>query len=143
MFIAVCCPDSASVGPVDRSSQIVTVPFPTPGTATPEVFARFPNGEGADGIAFDSSGNLWVVSNVGEKVIILGPDGSVRRTITNADLTGGQMYFPASLVFHPETRSIVLTNYDYDDPKPVGTNRGIVEIAVDALPYPEALPFVP
>lgn len=143
MFIGVCCPDSASVGPVDRSTRVVTVPFPEPGRGAPTAFVAFGNGEGADGLAFDAAGKLYVVSNFANKVHVVDSDGAVERTITNADLHGAQMYMPASLVFRPEARSVLLTNYDWPDALSAPDQRGVIEVAIDDLPFAEALPHVP
>jgi len=69
-----------------------------------ELFARGTAGgalDGADGIAFDVRGNLYVCSNQSDEIAVLSPDGAViaeyRGTGTNA------FNSPASLVFSGRT----------------------------------------
>jgi sugar lactone lactonase YvrE len=69
-----------------------------------ELFARGTAGgalDGADGIAFDVRGNLYVCSNQSDEIAVLSPDGDViaeyRGTGTNA------FNSPASLVFSGRT----------------------------------------
>lgn len=144
IYLAVCCLDTFRIGPlVDRASRIVTIPFPDPGTAAPTDFAIFGDGEGADGIAFGEGGDLYVASNAGTKIIVLAPDGSVARTITNDDLSGdGAFDFPASLVFRE--RSLLVANYGWTNAAPpVDAGRSLVEVYVDDAGFPELRPDLP
>jgi sugar lactone lactonase YvrE len=50
--------------------------------------------DGADGIAFDTAGNLYVASNQNNEIQVLSPAGRLAARYTNATLD-----FPASLVF--------------------------------------------
>jgi sugar lactone lactonase YvrE len=74
-----------------------------------ELFARGTGGgalDGADGIAFDVRGNLYVCSNQSDEIAVLSPEGDVIAEIrgTGADVLNS----PASLVF--KGRSVYVTN---------------------------------
>jgi sugar lactone lactonase YvrE len=61
---------------------------------------------GADGIAFDAQGNLWVCANQANEIDVLAPDGSF---VTSYAGTGADAFhFPASLVF--EGRELFISN---------------------------------
>jgi hypothetical protein len=72
------------------------------GTKTVEVFSESING--ADGIAFDSSGRLWVAANQADEVVVL--DGNGRVVAKFGDFLGIRedgaprgLLFPASIAF--------------------------------------------
>jgi len=67
-----------------------------------EVFAESING--ADGIAFDSSGHLWVAANQGDEVVVLNENGRVVAKLGDflgirEDGAPRGLLFPASIVF--------------------------------------------
>jgi sugar lactone lactonase YvrE len=53
--------------------------------------------EGADGLAFDRSGNLWVTANERNALVTVSPDGQVREIVKNGG--SGPLEFPAAIVF--------------------------------------------
>ena len=61
---------------------------------------------GADGIAFDAQGNLWVCANQANEIDVLAPDGSF--VISYAGTGADAFHFPASLVF--EGRELFISN---------------------------------
>ncbi|HUC98469.1 MAG TPA: SMP-30/gluconolactonase/LRE family protein [Candidatus Polarisedimenticolaceae bacterium] len=74
----------------------------------PTLLAQSPLLEGADGLAFDSRGNLWVVANERNALIAVTPSGEVREHTKNA--SQGPLEFPAGIVFVGSTAYIA--NYD-------------------------------
>lgn len=52
---------------------------------------------GADGIAFDAQGNLWVCANQANELDVLAPDGSFVTSYAGSGASA--FHFPASLVF--------------------------------------------
>lgn len=144
LYLAVCCMDTAQAGPVDRARRIVTLPFPDPAGAIPTDFQVLDNGEGADGIEFNATGSLYVASNFGDKVIVIDPDGMAVRTITNADLSEpATMDFPASLMFHDASWSLVITNYAFSDAAPGDRQRYVLTAYVDVIRADVVRPVVP
>lgn len=94
-------------------STILRIPVNADGTAgTVEVFAAGATAadpallRGADGIAFDVRGQLWVCANQANEIQVLSPEGALvaRYSGTGADA----LVFPASLVFHG--RTLFVTN---------------------------------
>lgn len=95
------------------------------GTKNVEVFAESING--ADGIAFDSSGNLWVAANQADEVVVL--DGNGRVVAKFGDFLGIRedgaprgLLFPASIVFSGDSAfvtnlSLPLTSDTGDEPE--------------------------
>jgi sugar lactone lactonase YvrE len=70
-------------------------------TATLTIFAESVNG--ADGIAFDSKGRLWVAANQGDHVVALNANGRVVEMVGSFDGIGNDgaakgLLFPASIV---------------------------------------------
>jgi sugar lactone lactonase YvrE len=74
----------------------------------PTLLAQSPLLEGADGLAFDRSGNLWVTANERNALITVTPDGTVREVAKNG--SQGSLEFPAALVFVGDTAYIA--NFD-------------------------------
>jgi sugar lactone lactonase YvrE len=74
----------------------------------PVLLAQSPLLEGADGLAFDRSGKLWVVPNERNAVVTVTPDGQVEQIAKN----GGQgpLEFPSAIVFVGSTAYI--SNFD-------------------------------
>ena len=63
----------------------------------PELLAQSPLLEGADGLAFDRTGTLWVVANELNAVVTVTPDGQVRQVAKNG--SQGPLEFPSAIVF--------------------------------------------
>lgn len=95
-----------------------------------ELFAKGVAGgalDGADGIAFDVRGNLYVCSNQSDEIAVLSPEGNVIAEIKG---TGGNAFnSPASLVF--KGRSVYVTNLSL-------FHGGPQKLSVFTAPYPGA-----
>jgi sugar lactone lactonase YvrE len=74
----------------------------------PSLLAQSPLLEGADGLAFDSRGDLWVVANERNALITVTANGAVRELTKNG--SQGPLEFPAGIVFVGDTAYIA--NYD-------------------------------
>ena len=74
----------------------------------PALWAQSPLLEGADGIAFDNSGKLWVTANERNALVTVTPDGTVREVAKNG--SAGPLEFPSAIVFVGNTGYI--SNYD-------------------------------
>ena len=72
------------------------------------LFAQSPLLEGADGLAFDRSGNLWVAANERNALITVAPDGTVREVAKNG--SQGPLEFPSAIVFVGDTAYVA--NFD-------------------------------
>jgi sugar lactone lactonase YvrE len=74
----------------------------------PSLLAQSPLLEGADGLAFDRSGKLWVAANERNAIVTVTPDGQVREIAKNGG--SGPLEFPAAIVFVGNTAYIA--NFD-------------------------------
>ena len=74
----------------------------------PTLLAQSPLLEGADGLAFDRSGNLWVTANERNALVTVTADGQVKEVAKNGG--GGPLEFPSAIVFVGNTGYIV--NFD-------------------------------
>jgi len=74
----------------------------------PTLLAQSPLLEGADGIAFDSSGRLWVTANERNAILTVTTDGTVQQVAKNG--SQGPLEFPSAIVFVGNTGYI--SNYD-------------------------------
>jgi sugar lactone lactonase YvrE len=63
----------------------------------PVLLAQSPLLEGADGLAFDRSGKLWITLNELNGIATLTPDGQLRQVVKNG--SGGPFEFPSAIVF--------------------------------------------
>lgn len=63
----------------------------------PVLLAQSPLLEGADGLAFDRGGTLWVVANELNAVVTVTPGGQVRQVAKNG--SQGPLEFPSAIVF--------------------------------------------
>ena len=72
------------------------------------LLAQNPLLEGADGIAFDSSGKLWVAANERNAILTVNTDGTVQEVAKNG--SQGPLEFPSAIVFVGNTGYI--SNYD-------------------------------
>jgi hypothetical protein len=74
----------------------------------PNLWAQSPLLEGADGLAFDNSGKLWVAANERNALVTVTPDGNVQQVAKNG--SAGPLEFPSATVFVGNTGYI--SNYD-------------------------------
>ena len=74
----------------------------------PSLSAQSPLLEGADGLAFDNSGKLWVAANERNALVTVTPDGNVQQVAKNG--SAGPLEFPSAIVFVGNTGYI--SNYD-------------------------------
>ena len=63
----------------------------------PVLLAQSPLLEGADGLAFDRSGTLWVVQNELNSIVTVTSAGQVREVAKNG--SQGPLEFPSAIVF--------------------------------------------
>ena len=95
------------------------------GTKNVEVFAESING--ADGIAFDASGHLWVAANQADEVVVLNGNGRVVAILGDflgirEDGSHRGLLFPASIVFSRDSAFVTnlalpLTSAVGDEPE--------------------------
>ena len=98
---------------------------------------------GADGIAFDKAGNLWIATNRRNAIMAITPEGDGGRRIIEVaknDNTG-PLEFPSSVAFSGE--SIYITNFDIggmgdnEDSSPgIGPSIVKIQLGVEGLPSP-------
>jgi sugar lactone lactonase YvrE len=74
----------------------------------PALWAQSPLLEGADGLAFDRTGKLWVAANERNAIVTVTPNGQVQDIANNG--SSGPLEFPAAIVFVGGTAYIA--NYD-------------------------------
>jgi sugar lactone lactonase YvrE len=74
----------------------------------PALLAQNPLLEGADGLAFDRSGKLWVTANERNALVTVTPDGAVAQAAKND--SKGPLEFPSAIVFVGGTAYI--SNFD-------------------------------
>jgi sugar lactone lactonase YvrE len=74
----------------------------------PALWAQSPLLEGADGLAFDGSGNFWVAANERNAIVRVTADGKVQEAAKNG--SQGPLEFPSAIVFVGNTAYI--TNFD-------------------------------
>jgi sugar lactone lactonase YvrE len=76
--------------------------------AKPVLLAQSPLLEGADGLAFDPSGRIWVVANERNALLTVTPDGKVEEIAKNG--SQGPLEFPSAIVIVGKTGYI--SNFD-------------------------------
>jgi sugar lactone lactonase YvrE len=83
---------------------------------TPVVFTNSING--CDGIAIDSSDNIWAAANQADEMVVVDPTGKVIAKLGDFDgVNGGTtkgLLFPASPAFSPDGKSLWVTNLELD-----------------------------
>lgn len=139
MALAVTGPDGAEAGPVSRGSRVFAIPFPDPNAGDVEELLVLPNGDATDGLAYGADGDLYVLSNFGNRIFVLANGTGDVTTIENGDLAGGaRMDFPASLAFDG-AGALLVANYAYFDAQATGRSD-VIEIFVDDAGFPEPAP---
>jgi sugar lactone lactonase YvrE len=86
--------------------------------AAPVSLAQSPMLEGADGIAFDPRGNLWVAANELNALVMVAPGGQLFERARNGST--GPLEFPGSIVFVGETAYVP----SFDVPRRVNLDAG-------------------
>lgn len=104
-----------------QKGRIVRVPVQRDGRAgAPDVFVEGEKIFGADGIAFDVRGNLYVAVNEQDRLVRIGRAGGIRTLATRAD----GLDFPATPAFgeaRPHRTDLYVANFALDldrDPNP-------------------------
>ena len=110
--------------------RILRIPVNADGSAgTVTVFAT--GIDGADGIAFDVRGNLYVCANQADEIAVIGPSGS--RIATYRGTGSAALHFPASLVFRG--RDVFIANLAFDHSfNPLPDSK----VSVFTAPFPGA-----
>ena len=100
------------------NDTIVQVPVNADGSAgTPAVLTNSING--ADGIAVDRQGNIWVCANQSDEIVVIDPTGKALAKL--GDFNGIDrhgvpqgLFFPASPAFSADGRSLIVSNLALD-----------------------------
>jgi sugar lactone lactonase YvrE len=73
---------------------------------------------GCDGIAIDSSDNIWAAANQADEIVVVDPTGKVIAKLGDFDgVNGGAtkgLLFPASPAFSPDGQFLWVTNLELD-----------------------------
>lgn len=100
------------------NDTIVQVPVNPDGTAgTPTVLTNSING--ADGIAVDRQGNIWVCANQSDEIVVIDPTGKALAKLgdfngVDRDGVPQGLFFPASPAFSADGRFLVVSNLALD-----------------------------
>lgn len=100
------------------NDTIVQVPVKADGTAgTPTVLTNSING--ADGIAVDGQGNIWVCANQSDEIVVIDPTGKALAKLgdfngVDRDGVPQGLFFPASPAFSADGRSLIISNLALD-----------------------------
>ena len=112
---------------------IIRVPILPDGTAgTPEVFAQSPALLGADGMAFDVHGNLYVAVNGQSTVVHVSSDGD---TVTTIARTTDGLDFPSAVAFGTgggERQTLFIINFAISELFGVPPGEGPAVLSLDA-----------
>lgn len=99
------------------NDTIVQIPVTNGTPGKPTVFVNSING--ADGIAIDRHGNLWVAANQADEIVVVDPSGKVIAKLgdfggVNDDGVPRGLLFPASPAFSLDGRFLYVTNLALD-----------------------------
>lgn len=117
------------VANLDRG-RIVRIPVEDGEPGAPEVFAEDPLLVGADGIAFDKKGTLYVGAQTQDRVAAVAPDGTISVVVE-----GGILDAPASLVFGTapsDRKTLYIANFAIS--RALGTQPGAPHPGLLSLP---------
>jgi sugar lactone lactonase YvrE len=121
---------------VTEKGRIVRIPIRPDGTPGPlEVVAESPLLLGADGIAFDAHGNLYVLANAQNSLVRLAPDGGLTTIATAAD----HLDFPAGIAFGRgplDHKSVSVVNFAIGPPGGFGPAILDFDVGVPGQPLP-------
>jgi sugar lactone lactonase YvrE len=110
---------------------IVKIPVDRDGVpGAPTVFAQSALLVGADGIAFDKDGTLWVGVNVQDRIATVSPSGTVSEVMQGGILDG-----PSSVVFGTQPhdkRTVYISNFAIS--RALGIQSGTPHPALLSLP---------
>lgn len=93
---------------------------------------------GADGLAFDKAGNLWVTANSRNAILAITPDRRIIEVARNDNT--GPLEFPSSITFSGE--SIFITNFDVgmgenqDNKLGIGPSIVKIHLGIEGLERP-------
>jgi sugar lactone lactonase YvrE len=95
---------------------IVKIPVSGGSPGTPVVFTNSING--CDGIAIDSSDNIWAAANQADEIVVVDPTGKAISKLGDFNgVSGGVtqgLLFPASPAFSPDRQTLYVTNLELD-----------------------------
>lgn len=99
------------------NDQILKIPVTGGNPGTPSVFVNSING--ADGLAIDSSDNLWVAANQADEIVVLDPTGKVIAKLGDFgglthNGTPRGLFFPASPEFDSDKSTLYVSNLALD-----------------------------
>ena len=83
--------------------------------------------EGADGLAFDARGDLWITANELNALVRISPTGAVTEVARNG--AAGPLEFPAALVFVGDTGYVA----NFDTPRRVNLDAGNMTTAREGI----------
>jgi sugar lactone lactonase YvrE len=93
----------------------------------PALWVQNPALEGADGVAFDGRGQLWVASNEINALVRVGPTGQVAEVARNG--AAGPLEFPAGIVFVGNTGYVA----NFDVPRRANLDAGSTNSAREGI----------
>jgi sugar lactone lactonase YvrE len=121
---------------VTERGRIMRIPIRKDGSAgTPQVVAESPLLVGADGIAFDVHGNLYVLANAQNSLVRLAPDGGLQTLAGAAD----GLDFPAGIAFGRgalDHKSVFIVNFAIGAPGGFGPAIIDLDVGVPGQPLP-------
>jgi len=93
----------------------------------PVLWAQGPALEGADGLAFDARGRLWVAVNELNALVRISPAGELTEVARNG--AAGPLEFPSALVFVGDTGYVA----NFDTPRRVNLDAGSTTTAREGI----------
>ena len=125
--------------------QIIQIPVnPDGSSGTASIFITGINAP--DGIAFDSSGNMWICANQEDEIVVIDSTGKVIAKLGDfggIDPKGivSGLLFPASLAFSPDGQWLYVTNLTLNLPfagaHPAIDSAWTLQVQGDILVIPE------
>jgi len=98
------------------NDTVLSVPVSGGKAGTPSVFVNSING--ADGIAIDASGNLWICANQNDEIVVLNPSGKAIARLGDfygvAHGVPSGLLYPASPAFSANGRYLYVSNLALD-----------------------------
>ncbi len=99
--------------------------------AAPKLLAQNPLLEGADGIAFDPQGTLWVTANELNALVTVTTSGLVTPVVRNGN--AGPLEFPASIVFVGNTAYVPNFDVPRRDNLDAGANTSLAGVGASIV----------
>ena len=98
------------------SDTVVKIPVSAGTPGAPTVLVNSING--ADGLLLDDHDNIWLCANQSDEIVVLDPTGKIIAKLGDFngldDATPQGLFFPASLDFSPDKRTLYVTNLALD-----------------------------